>query len=280
MDDLDGYDNPDVPDVPEGENGNNVSFPPPKANVNALYKYDFTVNNWTITELCQIKLTIQQIAKKAVLGFEVGECGTPHIQGCIFLKVKLRITELTKKSGFERASCRAIRNDVACIAYCQKPETSVAESWSFGFPKPIKILEKLYDWQQKIVDIYETEPDDRCVYWFWEDEGNIGKSAFIKYMIVKYGILFCSGGKYTDIMNLVFNQDMNNCKAVMFNIPRAHEGHISYSSLESIKDGMVCNTKYETGVKVFNSPHLFIFANFPPDKEEMLSKDRWKIIEL
>ena len=96
-------------------------------------------------------------------------------------------------------------------------------------------------------------------------------------MIIKYGILFCSGGKYSDIMNLIFNQDMDACNCVMFDIPRANQGNISYSSLESIKNGMVCNTKYETGVKVFNSPHVFCFANFPPGDENMLSPDRWVI---
>lgn len=81
-------------------------------------------------------------------------------------------------------------------------------------------------------------------------------------------------------MNLVFNQDMDECSCVMFDIPRANRGAISYASLESIKNGMVCNTKYETGVKVFNSPHIVIFANFPPEDEDLLSADRWVISEL
>ena len=73
---------------------------------------------------------------------------------------------------------------------------------------------------------------------------------------------------------------MDECDCVMFDIPRAHGGSISYSSLESIKNGMVCNTKYETGVKVFNSPHVIIFANFPPDKPELLSDDRWNVVNI
>ena len=106
------------------------------------------------------------------------------------------------------------------------------------------------------------------------------KLVFVLFMNVKHKVLFCCGGKYSDIMNLVFNQDMNECSCVIFDIPRANKGHISYSALESIKNGMVCNTKYETGVKVFNSPHVIVFANFPPDDESMLSDDRWLITEL
>ena len=39
---------------------------------------------------------------------------------------------------------------------------------------------------------------------------------------------------------------------------------------------MICNTKYETGMKLFNSPHLIVFSNFYPDTDK-LSADRWKI---
>ncbi|AXH73840.1 MAG: Rep domain protein [Cressdnaviricota sp.] len=262
-----------VPSCSMGENGNNVSHSPP---VNALYKYDFVINNYTTNEVCSIKSTIRKLAKKGVCGFETGESGTPHIQGCIFLKRKMRITALTKEPGFERASCRAIRNDEATIKYCRKD----GEFWDYGFPKPIKVIEVLRPWQQKCLDLYLTEPNDRHIHWFWESVGNVGKSAFIKYMIVNYSILFSSGGKHADIINLVFNQDMDNCNGVFFNIPRSHKGRVDYASLECIKDGMICNTKYETGVKIFNSPHVFVFANFPPEDNDEMSADMWQIVEL
>jgi len=264
---------PSVPDVGGGENGNNVLILPP---VNALYKYDFVINNYRKTEVCAIKLSIPKLAKKAILGFEVGENGTPHIQGYISLKRKMRITALTKWAGFERSSMRAVRNDIACQDYCRKDN----DYWEYGFPKPIVIITELRTWQDDILNLYLGPIDERKIYWFWEPTGGIGKSAFIKFMIVTHSILFCSGGKHTDIMNLVFNQDMDNSRGVFFDIPRAHEGKISYSALECIKNGMVCNTKYETGVKIFNSPHVFVFANFPPDDESKMSADRWVITEL
>lgn len=256
-----------------GENGNNVLILPP---VNALYKYDFVINNYTESEIISLKLSLAKLAKKAILGFEVGESGTPHIQGYLSLHRKLRITSLTKWAGLERASMRAVRNDLATQAYCRKD----GKYWEHGYPKPIWIISELKPWQTDVLDLYLSPVNHRKIYWFWEPVGGIGKSAFIKFMIVKHSILFCSGGKHTDIMNLVFNQDMDSSRGVFFDIPRAHEGKISYSSLECIKNGMVCNTKYETGVKIFNSPHVFIFANFPPDDPEKMSSDRWVITEL
>lgn len=253
--------------------GNTIS--PVVKQIAPAIRWCFTLNNYTIEDCSSIVLTIRDKCKKAIVGKEVGESGTPHLQGYFELKKKGRPLGMfgINRIHFEKSRGDAESND----DYCGKDGEVILR---FGFPRPIKIIEKLYDWQKKIEDIVLGEVDDRKIYWFWESKGNIGKSAFVKYMIVKHGVLFCSGGKYTDIMNLVFNNDMDNCNCVMFDIPRANMGHISYASLESIKNGMVCNTKYETGVKIFNSPHIVIFANFPPEDLEQLSSDRWRISEL
>jgi len=259
--------------------GNTASVAKSKGQSNQYKYWLFTFNNYQKLE-DQFMSEIRDISIKGVVGKEVGASGTPHLQGFIELKKRARLSELKKFvcGNCHWESCRG--NESQNVKYCSKDGNFV----KWGFPntvkKPIKVIETLRPWQDDILEIYKTEPDDRKIYWFWETEGNIGKSAFIKYMIVEHKVLFCSGGKHTDIMNLVFNQDMDDCKAVFFDIPRAHKGHISYASLESIKNGMVCNTKYETGVKIFNSPHLFVFANFPPENPDQLSNDRWHIHQL
>lgn len=245
---------------------------PSSKQISPSKRWCFTLNNYTEEEHSSIVLTFRDKCSKWIIGKEIGESGTPHLQGYCEFKTKVRATSalsFTKRIHWEKAKGTPLEN----YEYCKKD--SIFEE--YGFPKPIKVITELYGWQKEIEALYLTEPDDRKVFWFYDDIGNIGKSAFIKYMIVKYGCLYCSGGKYSDIMNLVFNQDMDECRGVMFNIPRANRGEISYASLESIKDGLVCNTKYETGVKVFNAPHLFVFANFPPSTEENLSPDRWVI---
>lgn len=256
------------PSVPVG--GNTIS--PPLNKISPAIRWCFTLNNYTKEEECSIINIFRDKARMWIIG---DECvSTPHLQGYVEFKTKCRPLCMfdTKRIHWEKAKGSKEDN----IKYCSKQNVLS----SFGCPKPVKIISELYDWQKKIEEIYLTEPDDRKIYWYWEDEGNVGKSAFIKYMIVKHQILFCSGGKYSDIMNLVFNQDMDNCSCIMFDIPRANKGNISYASLESIKNGMVCNTKYETGVKVFNSPHVFVFANFLPDDIQQLSMDRWVITKL
>jgi len=263
-----------VPECSNGENGNNVSFSPSS---NPIYKYDFVLNNYSEREVCQVKETITRLCKKGGFGFEIGEeCGTPHLQGYFSLIRKMRITGLHKEPGFARASFRAVRNEQALIDYIKKDNNF----WTHGFPKPVRIIENLHPWQ-KDAEALLTAPisDDRLVNWWWEPNGNIGKSAFAKYMVVKHKALYCSSGKYADLINLVFNVDMNECSCVIFDIPRNQGNNVSYSAIESIKNGLICNTKYETGTKVFNSPHILILSNMPPDIES-LSLDRWKIRNL
>lgn len=254
------------------KNGNTTS----KSQSIQLYKWCFTFNNYEKNDIIEIKNTFNSICKKYVFQEETGENGTKHLQGSIWLNKKMRPSEfkLSKKIHWEK-----MRNEKACENYCSKENTRTGEIFTLGFPKPLKLITNLYPWQQNIKDICLTEPDDRTINWYWEPIGNIGKTQFIKYMIFHHKVLYCCKGKYADIINLAFNQDMNETDVVMFNLPKEDKAKISYSALECIKDGLICNTKFETGSKIFNSPHVFVFSNFPPDTEK-LSKDRWNIVEL
>ena len=71
-------------------------------------------------------------------------------------------------------------------------------------------------------------------------------------------------------------------KICLFDVKRVLAGKISYDLLESIKDGMITQTKYEVVVKVARHPsgssHLVLFMNRYPDLSA-LSFDRWHIID-
>lgn len=255
----------------KGEEGNTEPLPQPTRKT----FYCFTLFNFNDDIKIELNRQLQLICKKYKYGEEIcPETKKSHLQGFFHLNKAMRITEIKLINNPHLEPCKG--NEEQNINYVSKDGIVT----SFGYPKPIKVIENLRLWQLHIKNICLTVPDERKIYWFWEDIGNTGKSAFIKYMIVKYKALLCQGGKHSDIINLVFNTDMDTSNIILFDIPRAHKGHISYSALECIKNGMVCNTKYETGVKVFNSPHIIIFANFPPDDPELLSNDRWAINKL
>lgn len=68
-------------------------------------------------------------------------------------------------------------------------------------------------------------------------------------------------------------------KIIVFDIERSRENFVSYGGIEEVKNGLFFSPKYEGGMCIYNSPHIFVFANFPPD-ETQLSEDRWNIINI
>lgn len=257
------------------EGGN--TKPPRVKQISPSKRWCFTLNNYTDEECSSIVPIIQEYCDKSIVSYEIGEQGTPHLQGFLSFKEKKR--PLSVFSFTNRISWRVAKgDDLSQVTYISKEARGFLINFGMpNLPKPIKIISNLYPWQKKVEDIFFTEPDDRSIYWFWESNGNVGKSAFVKYMVIKHKALFCDGGKKSDLINLVFNSDMDNCKCIIWDLPRSTKGNISYSTLESVKNGLVCNTKYETGVKAFNPPHIFVFANFEPEEPDKLSSDRWVI---
>lgn len=260
----------------DGENGNTEHSSPRKQS-NQLKNWCFTYNNYTEKEIETIETIFKGFCIKYRFQEETGESGTKHLQGAVWCKKSMRHSEfkLPKQIHWE-----AMRNESASADYCGKVETRTGKLFEYGFPKAIKIISELRPYQKFVEELYAEEPDDRSVYWFYEETGNVGKSALCKYMYMKYGVLFCNGGKVGDLINLVFNANMDETKAVIWDIPRSSGGAISYSAVEQIKNGLICNTKYETGNKVFNAPHIFIFANFAPMNMDNLSNDRWNIFKI
>lgn len=80
----------------------------------------WTLNNPTPEETLQaMKLFDPDKMKYLVFGREVGEEGTPHLQGFVSFKKKQRF-RLVKKQTFDRAHFEVARNPLACIQYCKK----------------------------------------------------------------------------------------------------------------------------------------------------------------
>jgi len=262
----------------EGGNTHSPSLLKKPQQVPKRKNHFFTWNNYSEEDIGGILSYFNLHSIKYAFQEEIAPTtGTPHLQGMVMFKNETRSTVFDPKSKGHWEPLKRSDGEYQLKEESRKPN---GRQWTKGFPKPVKIISELYPWQKSIEEIYLGEPDDRKIYWYWDSTGNIGKSAFTKYMIVKHNCLYCDGGKKSDLINLVFNNDMDACKAVIWDIPRSARGNISYATLECVKNGMVCNTKYETGVKVFNAPHIFVFANYPPDKPEELSDDRWVITEL
>lgn len=247
---------------------------------NQCIKYCFTYNNYP-QDLTLLNNELSELGIW-VYGFEIAPTtGTPHLQGWIRLKKKTRITEFKKINSLKKIHWRLQeKTDRDAIKYCIKDGNFKSNFKSEFFTKPLKIITNLYIWQKQILEIFEKPADDRIVYWIYESRGGTGKSQFCKYLCHHKSAIYIDEGKKSDLVNIIYNTKyIDNDSIIVIDVPRKNKNKVSYKAIEQIKNGMVCNTKYETGMKIFNSPHLIIFSNFYPEKCE-LSDDRWRIGEI
>jgi len=247
----------------------------PKTQVSACKMWCFTLNNYNENDIEKIVLVFKGVCKLFIIGKEVGESGTPHLQGyCEFIKrIRPLSLKLTEKIHWEKCKGNREQN----VDYCSKENVLI----KYGFPEEVKVIDNLKPWQSDVVKIIEEEPDDRTIHWYFDGKGGIGKSALVKLLCVKYDAIICSG-KSADMKYLMvkyYEKNDRYPKIVIFDVPRSKCGFINYSGLEEIKNGCFCSTKYECGMVVMDSPHVLVFANEPPDYDK-LSMDRWKVTEL
>lgn len=92
------------------------------------------------------------------------------------------------------------------------------------------------------------------------------------------GLAYSTAG---NLINIVYKMEVEKHRnAYLFDLTRAKPKDYAtedlYSCMEQIKNGSVMNTKYETGVKMFEPVHIWVFANMMPNFD-MCSLDRWKI---
>lgn len=253
-----------------------------KAQDSPRYRYCFTLNNYTEIEIEDIKKFCSNSSKGWIIGKEVGESGTPHLQGYINLNQKMRITQLKKINGFEKAHFEECKgSEQQNINYCSKDGNFIT---SFKIPIKLKIIDQLYKWQEDAENLLTSEKSDRSVHWICDEIGGQGKTQFLKYMVNKYKCIFTCGGKRNDIINLIYNnKDYMLCSdpaIIIWNLPRdINPEYISYEAIEMIKDGCISNNKFECGSFICNSPAIIIMGNQLPLLNK-LTADRWNILSI
>ncbi len=245
--------------------------------------YCLTINNYTETDI-DLFQDLTYFNKWIVQEEICPNTGTPHLQGFLRCVTKKRLkTIINDWKGWHWEPMKgSIRDN---IKYCTK-EASTPEDgrrWVRGFKLPPKInsihSSQLYQWQKILLDKLKGKPDDRTVHWYYETEGKTGKSAFSKYLALKYNALVI-GGKSNDIKYAITKWlEKQELKIVIIDVPRTSNGFVSYKAIEEVKNGLFFNSKYESGMVIFNSPHLVVFANEEPDYDS-ISLDRWDVQQI
>jgi len=107
-------------------------------------RYSFTLNNYSEDEYLSLRRSLESSCKYAIIGKEVGESGTPHLQGycifltrCVFSSVKDRLNprvHVEVSRGSPRQNRSYCRKDGDYWEFGEAPAGSAAPSRSGGRP--------------------------------------------------------------------------------------------------------------------------------------------------
>lgn len=238
----------------------------------------FTWNNYAATDIESL-LTYLKDEKKYAFQEEIGDEKTPHLQGCISFKNAKPLSTLKKFN--DKIHWEITHDFDAAVKYCTKDKSRNGNVYTKGIPKPLKDpIKTPYPWQSVVLEELKSEPNDRTINWIWDETGNIGKTSLAKHICMNRNALYVAG-KSTDVKAALAThlEEHGEIEIVLWDIPRTSKDYISYEAIESLKNGICFSGKYESKQLIFNSPHIYIFANFMPNTQA-LSKDRWNIREV
>jgi len=245
----------------------------------SAYNWLFTWNGYSKNDIDKVlKIGNQKTCTYYVFQEETGEGGNKHLQGVLCFSSHRIMKNLMK--AMPGAHLEVAESVGACKNYCSKARTRTGERWCSEqdpINDPMDGL-TLRDWQRPILNLVETEPGPRTINWYWEATGNVGKTTLAKHLcIVNRDCIYVTGTS-ADIKYAIANSKRKP-KVVIWDLPRSSLNHLSYRALEEIKNGIFFSTKFESGMCLFNPPHVIVFANAPPIVEN-LSGDRWNVVNL
>lgn len=210
---------------------------------------------------------------KWVIGYEVGKDGYRHLQGRIrlskgesegFIAIKdyLPLAHIEKCSDtwtYERKSGRFLASD----------DTPEIRAVRFG--KMTKL--------QEFWMYYVRSSNDREIVAVVDEIGNHGKSWLVNHLYETNQAFYCPPTIDT-VKGLIqwIASGYNGEGIIAIDIPRTWKwSEQLYVAIESIKDGLVYDTRYTSKLRNIRGCKVVVFTNSEPNVGK-LSQDRWIIL--
>jgi len=204
-------------------------------------RWCFTFFFRDIRDLETLEITFNSLKIEYIIGLEkCPETGKEHFQGYIESPTKIRpiekLQKLFKQNGGDHFTeihwekCKGNREHN--ITYCSK-DGCFHTTFDIDEDDLLEFINKgtLYDYQKEVLSLIESKPDKRTIHWFYETEGNMGKTALIKHILMKYKEKATYiNGKGNDIKYCISSL-RNKPKICIFGYPRDKEEYISYGIL-------------------------------------------------
>lgn len=265
-----------VPIVPVVSGNTSKQIPPSKS-------WCFTLNNPTLSECSSISSKILDFCSIGFYADEVGESGTPHLQGFLKFKTKRRPKSVFSCDRIHWEKCRGTVEDNK--NYCEKDG---ALSFSHGLPRVPRVYPyiDLFPEQREIVDSLKIEPDDRSIHVCVAGYAK-GKTSLARHLVYYHDAIILPTTRRHALC--IASQNM---QARIFILDLSADESDSpdremFDMIESLKNGLFASafgTK-GTGPVLLDFPHILIMSNTHPDvwfKRYLtqMDKQRFKVFSL
>lgn len=231
--------------------------------------YMMTMPRSRVNKALLKKFIDDQDIHKWVIGYETGRSGYKHFQvriqfGGDFTKLKnwfcdAHIEEGSDDWRYERKSGYFISSD----------DTVEVRKCRFGV---------LRSNQRRVLDILSRSGNRSIVVWY-DKRGGVGKSYFTRNCYEK-GLAYYVPPTVNDTKSLIqyVCAGYQGEKYIIIDIPRSARWSESlYTAIESIKDGLVYDTRYTARIRDIWGVKILVLCNTFPELGA-LSRDRWTIL--
>lgn len=264
--------------------GGNAKSPPKKRQQTCFWKCNYHLKDKSQFDYYfeLIEGVFKPLCETYIFGEEYGKSGeTPHIEGYMKFFKKTEFNTIQKLFKFSDLRTSRKSNLEAGIIYCKKEGNRIVTN--VAMPKPLKLIENLYPYQEEIIKKLKEEPNDRDIIWI-HGPYSIGKTQLAKYLVhnkIAFGPL---EGEKRHILSVVAQNTFETAFILYLTADESeYTKHSFFDCIEKIKDGFFMSHFGTENTKpvIMNSPHILVLANDGPDYSKTnMDRERFQVFKI